>query len=70
MGNMTPFRMWLPIAEKIRLAVPKMQKIWANSAAARAGRDEPINTVMKTEKSAREQLAAGVVGLDDRMTSM
>ncbi|KAG6374418.1 hypothetical protein JVT61DRAFT_4455 [Boletus reticuloceps] len=39
------------IVEKIREAMPKMQKIWANSALAKEGRDAMIETTLRVAES-------------------
>jgi len=53
----TPIKELLPVMKRIRLAIPKMKKIWENSALAR-GRDQALQQKLWTE----EDLENGLEG--------
>jgi len=61
----TPFRETLPIIQCIRLAMPKMQRIWGSSAIAKEGRDQALNQTLMIEKEALKQIEEGKFTLDD-----
>jgi hypothetical protein len=54
--------------EKIRLSMPKMQAIWANSTMSSQGRDDILKEVLMLEKDALDQIAKGKFTLDDCMS--
>ncbi|KII91507.1 hypothetical protein PLICRDRAFT_105000 [Plicaturopsis crispa FD-325 SS-3] len=61
----TPLRITLEVLKRIRLTIPKMSKIWAQSSLALAGRrDELLQKDLESEKNALELLADGIVTLD------
>ncbi|KAL0954420.1 hypothetical protein HGRIS_003406 [Hohenbuehelia grisea] len=60
-----PLRTTLPVMKKIRAALPKMQKIWMNSALAKAGRDDRLALVLQAEDEAMDQLQKGSIGMED-----
>lgn len=62
----TPIRDTLPIMEQIRLAIPKMKRIWEFSSIANA-RDVALDRIGTIEKGIREKLANGEVSLSDRL---
>jgi len=60
----TPLSVTLPIMKRIRIAIPKMQRIWANSAMANQGRDTALNRTLEMEKGALELIEKGEFTLD------
>ena len=52
---------------KLRIIIPKMRKIWGNSAMSKQGRDVSLDRVLQMEKFALEDLAEGKLTLDDAM---
>jgi len=53
--------------KNIRLSMPKMQKIWANSAMGKQGRDTALKNTLLLEKDALDQIARGNFTLEDSM---
>lgn len=62
-----PLRETLPILARIRLAVPKMKRIWGSSAMSREGRDQILKQAMMMEPKALEMIGNGGCTLDDCM---
>lgn len=58
-------REMLAIMGRIRLAYPKMQRIWRNSSSALQGVHKQLVEVMDAEDKFRQALAAGMFTLDD-----
>ncbi|EGN98797.1 hypothetical protein SERLA73DRAFT_160457 [Serpula lacrymans var. lacrymans S7.3] len=61
----TPLRTTLDVLKRIRDATPKMLKIWVDSTAAKAGRDQALKTDMEALEALLMELEAGNVSLDD-----
>jgi len=64
----TPLSVTLPIMKRIRIAIPKMQRIWANSAMANQGRDTTLNRTLEVEKDALAMIEKGECTLDMSMS--
>jgi hypothetical protein len=64
----TKLRDSMKIMEKIKLAIPKMSKIWASSSLALGGVHDQIKRVIEMEKMALEGLEKGEFTLDREMT--
>jgi len=60
----TPLRETLAILKRIRLAIPKMQRIWGSSAMSKEGRDEGLRYALVMETKALDQIKRGVLTLD------
>lgn len=58
-------REMLAVMGRIRLAYPKMQRIWRNSPSALQGAHKQFIQVMDAEDEFRQALAAGTFTLDD-----
>ncbi|KAL0954419.1 hypothetical protein HGRIS_003405 [Hohenbuehelia grisea] len=63
-----PLHVSLPIMHKLREAVPKMQRIWINSALAHGGRDARLAKTLLAETEAMEQLNKGIIDMNDPFT--
>ena len=63
----TPLRETLAVLERIRLAIPKMERIWKDSAMSKQGRDQIFGRAMETEEKLRDALAKGDFTLDDKI---
>jgi stress-induced-phosphoprotein 1 len=61
----TPLRETLAILRRIRLAIPKMKRIWGSSALSKEGRDEELNRALMMEEEALDQIKKGKFTLDD-----
>lgn len=57
----------LPILKRIRLAIPKMKRIWSSSAMSKQGRDQILDRAVMMEKDALEMIEKGRFTLDDCM---
>ena len=57
----------LPILKRIRLAIPKMKRIWNSSAMSKQGRDQILGRAAMMEKDALEMIEKGRFTLDDCM---
>lgn len=62
-----PLRDILPILKRIRLAIPKMKRIWGSSAMSKQGRDQILDRALMIEKEALEMIEKGHFTLDDCM---
>jgi len=61
----TPLRETLAILKRIRLAIPKMKRIWGSSAMSKEGRDTVLDRALEMEKEALDQIEKGNFTLDD-----
>ena len=57
----------MAVLERIRLAIPKMERIWKNSVMSKEGRDQILGRAMETEKMLRDALAKGDFTFDDKI---
>ncbi|KAK7694233.1 hypothetical protein QCA50_001413 [Cerrena zonata] len=62
----TPIKDLLPIMEKIKLAIPKMKRIWEYSAMAKE-RDPVLDRIVTVYDSLREGIANGTHSADDKI---
>lgn len=63
----TPLRETLAVLERIRLAIPKMERIWKHSSMSKQGRDQVLARAMESETMLRDALARGEFTLDDKI---
>jgi len=63
----TPLRVTLPLCERIRLAIPKMEKIWGFSQMTQV-RDESLQWALDFESSYLKAILEGGCTLDDVAT--
>ncbi|KAJ3891677.1 hypothetical protein GG344DRAFT_46856 [Lentinula edodes] len=64
----TSARNQLVVMERLRLAIPKMRQIWANSSLAKQQGDSFFKTALDMEKELRDGLEKGKFRLDDPVT--
>lgn len=67
-SSKTSVRDQLAVMERIRLAIPKMNEIWAHSALAAQGRDEMFKRGLEIEIDLRKGVESGKFQLDDFIT--
>ena len=60
----------MPVMERLRVSVPKMRRIWANSAMAKQGRDVLLDRALKAEQDILKAIEAGKMSLDDVMGNL
>jgi hypothetical protein len=60
---MTPLRVTLPLCKRIRLAIPKMLKIWELSQMT-SGRDRMLGEALVFEKESKKSILEGQMTLD------
>lgn len=60
----TPLKVTLPIFERIRLAIPKMIRIWKNSPKSKP-RDQALGQAMEKEQAFLKKIESGECTLDD-----
>lgn len=53
--------------EEIRLAIPKMKRIWEFSALSKE-RDKAVEKIAAVERGIREKLANGTVSMEETIT--
>ena len=63
----TPARDSLAIMERIRLALPKMEKIWQYSSQGLSGVNEQLRWIFDAENEMRKELQEGKYTLDDKI---
>ncbi len=61
----TPVHDLLDLMERIRLAVPKLKRVWEFSAMARQGRDRAFEAVARQELEIRTWILSGRYTIDD-----
>ena len=61
----TPLRETLPILKRIRLAMPKMMRIWGTSTASTQGRDKFLGRALMLETKLLNAIKKGDFTLDD-----
>jgi stress-induced-phosphoprotein 1 len=61
----TPLRETLPILKRIRLAMPKMKRIWNASAMSKQGRDKVLARALTLETKLLDAIKKGDFTLDD-----
>jgi hypothetical protein len=57
----------MAVMAKLRVSIPKMRKIWGNSARVTQGRDVILDLVLQMEQDVLKDLADGKITLDDSM---
>lgn len=62
-GRMT-YEAALIILEEIRVSVPKMLRIWANTPLSQGGRDGVLSKAMAMESRLAEKIGKGVISKD------
>lgn len=62
----TEARVTLGLLKRIRLAIPKMNKIWAESAMSKQGREKIFARALETEKELLAGVASGQFTLSDK----
>lgn len=62
----TEARVTLELLKRIRIALPKMNKIWGESAMAKQGREQIFARTLETEKELLAGVAAGQFTLSDK----
>lgn len=67
-SSKTSVRDQLAVMERIRLAIPKMNEIWAHSALAAQGRDGMFKRGLEIEIDLRKGVESGKFQLDDFIT--
>jgi hypothetical protein len=63
----TTLRETTVVMERIRLATPKMMKIWSHSPMAKKGRNEKLKGIAKVEREILDQIAQGKFTMDDKV---
>jgi hypothetical protein len=61
----TPLRETLGILKRIRLAIPKMKRIWVASATSKQGRDRTLERALMMETELLKAVEKGDFTLDD-----
>lgn len=62
--SQVPLETVLPLCDRIRSAVPKMRKIWANSQLS-ATRDARLQQILGFETENKRKVECGEVSLED-----
>jgi hypothetical protein len=63
----TALRETTVVMERIRLATPKMMKIWSHSAMAKRGRNKRLEGIAKIERDILDQITQGKFTMDDKV---
>lgn len=64
----TPVEETLELLKRLRIAIPKMKRIWSESGQAKRGfMDQVFAQTLETEKKLLDAVASGQFSLDDKV---